>query len=329
MQQLTSGETFGLMEAYASIYDSQETIEGQYLYEMPAPATPEQRERIRRQSDPAYDRSRFDRPRNANTTQTFGGGRSPVSTVRPQIGSLPTSARQVTQYPQGVSTGVGGGNAGASRPTPRPTSAPAPRPTPRPTSTPAARPSTPAARTSTPAARPTAPAAKVTPPAATPATPASRTPNPLLKDFPKAPSTAAPTGGVQLSARDQALKAGGPKAGARERVLNQDLDLFDIIKGHLLDEGYADTEQAAEAIMVNMSEDWRESIVEGAAGAFVPSKVDDFNNRRDMLKNRYGQDVSPRIPGPSGGGQFEKPSSNPAGVLRLAKTSSKSDTKTA
>ena len=112
-------------------------------------------------------------------------------------------------------------------------------------------------------------------------------------------------------------------------VSAESFDLYDIILSHLLDEGYADTEQAAEAIMVNMSEDWRESIVEGAAGAFVPSKVDDSNNRRDMLKNRYGQDVSPRIPGPSGGGQFEKPSSNPAGVLRLAKTSSKGDTKTA
>jgi hypothetical protein len=41
-------------------------------------------------------------------------------------------------------------------------------------------------------------------------------------------------------------------------------DLYDIILSHLLDEGYADTEQAAEAIMVNMSEDWRESICEAA-----------------------------------------------------------------
>jgi hypothetical protein len=40
-------------------------------------------------------------------------------------------------------------------------------------------------------------------------------------------------------------------------------DVFDVIKGHLLDEGYADTEEAAEAIMVNMGEEWRESIVEG------------------------------------------------------------------
>jgi hypothetical protein len=40
-------------------------------------------------------------------------------------------------------------------------------------------------------------------------------------------------------------------------------DYYDIILSHLLDEGYADTQEAAEAIMVNMSEEWRESIVEG------------------------------------------------------------------
>jgi len=39
-------------------------------------------------------------------------------------------------------------------------------------------------------------------------------------------------------------------------------DYYDIILSHLLDEGYAETVEAAESIMVNMSEDWRESIVE-------------------------------------------------------------------
>jgi hypothetical protein len=39
-------------------------------------------------------------------------------------------------------------------------------------------------------------------------------------------------------------------------------DLYDIILSHLLDEGYADNEQAALAIMANMSEEWRESVVE-------------------------------------------------------------------
>ena len=44
--------------------------------------------------------------------------------------------------------------------------------------------------------------------------------------------------------------------------LNNSADLFDIVKGHLMSEGYADTEEAALAIMANMSEEWRQSIVE-------------------------------------------------------------------
>ena len=39
-------------------------------------------------------------------------------------------------------------------------------------------------------------------------------------------------------------------------------DLYDIILSHLLDEGYADTQEQAQVIMVNMSEDWREDIME-------------------------------------------------------------------
>jgi hypothetical protein len=48
----------------------------------------------------------------------------------------------------------------------------------------------------------------------------------------------------------------------RNRRLNMDLDLFDLVKGYLLDEGYAETEEAAIVMMVNMSEGWRESILE-------------------------------------------------------------------
>ena len=53
----------------------------------------------------------------------------------------------------------------------------------------------------------------------------------------------------------------GPKIKVKEQV-----DIYDIILSHLLDEGYADTPEAAEAIMVSMSEEWREEIVE----AYVP-----------------------------------------------------------
>jgi len=45
------------------------------------------------------------------------------------------------------------------------------------------------------------------------------------------------------------------------KTKNEEVDIYDIILSHLLDEGYADTYEAAEAIMVNMSEDWRESII--------------------------------------------------------------------
>jgi hypothetical protein len=48
----------------------------------------------------------------------------------------------------------------------------------------------------------------------------------------------------------------------RERMRLQSFDLFDVVKGHLLDEGYAESEDAAMVIMVNMSEEWRQSILE-------------------------------------------------------------------
>ena len=48
--------------------------------------------------------------------------------------------------------------------------------------------------------------------------------------------------------------------GRRENV-RELYDIYDIILSHLLDEGYAETPEAAEAIMVNMSEEWRDSII--------------------------------------------------------------------
>jgi len=54
---------------------------------------------------------------------------------------------------------------------------------------------------------------------------------------------------------------GSPSFGISGIRLADEYDLYDIILSHLLDEGYADTQQAAEAIMVNMSEEWRQSIL--------------------------------------------------------------------
>jgi len=60
------------------------------------------------------------------------------------------------------------------------------------------------------------------------------------------------------SRRRTSKKWGGPNP----KTLNNSYDLYDIILSHLLDEGYADTQEAALAIMGNMSEEWRESICE-------------------------------------------------------------------
>jgi hypothetical protein len=57
--------------------------------------------------------------------------------------------------------------------------------------------------------------------------------------------------------------AGEPQAVTypRKGTKKEDFDMFDLILSHLLDEGYADTQEAAIAIMSNMSEEWRDSII--------------------------------------------------------------------
>jgi hypothetical protein len=51
-----------------------------------------------------------------------------------------------------------------------------------------------------------------------------------------------------------------------DRGIGEEVDIYDIILSHLLDEGYAETIESAQAIMVNMSEEWRESIVDEMLG---------------------------------------------------------------
>jgi hypothetical protein len=52
----------------------------------------------------------------------------------------------------------------------------------------------------------------------------------------------------------------------RGNVNREQVDIYDIILSHLLDEGYAETIEAAEVMMVNMSEEWRETIMEREYG---------------------------------------------------------------
>ena len=74
---------------------------------------------------------------------------------------------------------------------------------------------------------------------------------------------------------------------------NESYDLFDIILEHLVAEGYADTNEAALAIMANMSEEWKQSIVEADSMAA-------FQARREARLARQRK----REGRPSGGGDF-------------------------
>ena len=133
-------------------------------------------------------------------------------------------------------------------------------------------------KTATPAAsaRPAAPA----PSTAKPATPAATTGNPPLRPPALPPITGKPS---LRSGIDDLKKMGDASRQRQASMLNQSFDIFDTIKGHLIDEGYADTEEAALKIMANMSEEWRQSIVSEAFPAIdavkgVAKKIGNYLN---------------------------------------------------
>ena len=108
------------------------------------------------------------------------------------------------------------------------------------------------------------------------------TPQPNARDIAAKASvrtaTAPPSSSTPTPA---APKAPSLQQSIRNRRLNMDLDMFDVIRGHLLDEGYADTEEAAEAIMANMSEEWRHSIL-------VEDPVQDYRDMKRSQENAAG-----------------------------------------
>ena len=58
----------------------------------------------------------------------------------------------------------------------------------------------------------------------------------------------------------------------RKKKTNEQMDAFDIIKEYLLSEGYAASEDDAHVIMINMSEEWKQSILEQMLPPIDPKK---------------------------------------------------------
>ena len=88
----------------------------------------------------------------------------------------------------------------------------------------------------------------------------------------------------KFAARDQAANYAGYQ---RSSVNNEEVDLYDVILSHLIDEGYASTEEAATAIMVNMSEEWRDSVVE----AYKDLPADKMIRKAGVKQFKHGMSV--------------------------------------
>lgn len=119
----------------------------------------------------------------------------------------------------------------------------------------------------------------------------SATTNPLMKDMkssmpaPKSPAPSTAKTGFDLAKKGVNLAAG--------------IDIFDLVKGHLLDEGYAETEENALVMMANMSEEWRESIIMGLTEAEI-MKHQKERDRIEGNKKRFGKSYEPPTKGKHG-----------------------------
>jgi hypothetical protein len=93
-------------------------------------------------------------------------------------------------------------------------------------------------------------------------------------------------------AKSRPTHSGKYGAMQRRRGMNEELDLYDIVSEYLVSEGFCDSYDDADVIMANMSEEWRESIMEevlderltGLRVRRAVTKFQDQNERPDQYK---------------------------------------------
>jgi hypothetical protein len=305
MERLTSEQIQSMMEALNQVYDQPEALNEEVETEEVNMELEEDSEVLDEQgrNKTSPEQVAANRRALANTL-LYGNpkGRSNrVTTPRQRRGSgarnrsSSSSSSRPTELAAGAAAEksrpgaglpVSGGNQGSNRPAPRP----APRPSSAPASKPAAAaPAKPVVKQTGDKSKDMAAWAKANPKLAAAKAERDRTrgasasTNPLMRGMPgkrPAPTSLNKTGaGAKFD----------PKA---PKILNQDVDLFDIIINHLLDEGYADIEESAIAIMANMSEEWRQSILLELTPLGIKTKgvVDDQRRGSNMAKDMMATD---------------------------------------
>ena len=110
---------------------------------------------------------------------------------------------------------------------------------------------------------------------------------------------------VRAGEKEASMKTAAAKR--RKRINNEETDLFDAILEHLVSEGYADTNESALVIMANMSEEWREDIMEISQktattvygirrssefdGDDGPDRIKNTNKLRDRIGKKFGDEA--------------------------------------
>ena len=312
MSRLTGSDALGLFEAYQTIYSHQEFTEEQVCEEVET--------WVNSLLEEGYDLSDY-------TWEEMYEEYLSEMGQRPTTGQMtaPKAAPRPTSRPQVAGGGMGGmRGSGRDRNAYQTSSSPGALRVPAPAATTPAKPAatTPAKPAVTTPAKPAAaPARPVA--SAKPAATAPTTPKPTPASTPRTKDTSitdmigrsqvrqgAPvnTGNTSSDIRAIAGRASvgaGPTSSAakpspssvnratgskKPGSIVSSFDLFDVIKGHLLDEGYADTEESALAIMVNMSEEWREEILEAAVDYEMSSdEMEKARNERRFGKRSFNQ----------------------------------------
>ena len=158
---------------------------------------------------------------------------------------------------------------------------------------PGAAPAAPAAAPTRTTTTTTPPARTATPPGGTTKPTATATPTPAPSASPARPSLSSQADEIrQMRARSlqrqgKTLDAATVSGATRPAYQANSFDVFDVIKGHLIDEGYADTEESALVIMANMSEEWREEILDEANRAETELKLTSRQRERARNLNQY------------------------------------------
>ncbi len=289
MSRITGTDAFNMMEAYNAVYAPQEEVELteeqiQEDFENWVNSLVEEGHDLSEYTwEDMYEEYLNEMGQRATTGQMTAPRRAPVQSAakptpspayRPAgggMGGLRGSGRDRTSYQTSSSPG-------ALRVQPTPAAQAPVRPA-------APAPARPAATVATQGtARPSAtPVTTTTPAATTTAAPAApqRTFNPLMQR----------TFGYQTGYAPSQIKQ-DPKKMAQMgslRNISSSFDPFDIVQGYLIDEGYAETEEAAAVIMANMSEEWKESILESG---YFPTKESQMKD--EAKHNLRGQTVKPR-----------------------------------